>query len=704
MRIYSMTATFGKLENKTLTLKPGLNVISAPNEWGKSTWCAFLVAMLYGIDTRERNTQTSLADKEHYKPWSGSPMSGRMDISWKGRDITIERGTKGRMIMGEFRAYETATGLPVPELTASNCGEMLLGVEKTVFVRSGFIRMADMPVTNDESLRRRLNALVTTGDESGASDDLAQKLKELKNRCRHNRTGALPVAESQKAELMEKLRQLDQLQEQVESIRQRQTQLQQQIRDLENHKAALAYAAEEENLLRIRAAQQTRDQAKKQLREVEAYCQTLPEEQVARETSQQLQQQWNVLQTEQPPVMPEPVQVPTPFTGMDGEQAVVVAKSDYSALQMLQKPLSPVLPICAAISAVAGIVLTFLAWFAGIPFLLMAGLFLFLQYNNKKKQTRDAEAVCARYGTLRPEFWVPVAEKYNSDTQSYAQSYAVYKQQTQAQQSRREDLTQKTFALTQGQPLAAAITSWENILVSHSRLQEAQRAYDQANNHATALEAMAKQVDPPAYPDLLLLTPEQTQQDWANATADLSNLERRLGHCLGQMGTLGSRDVLEQQLAALEQRIARLEEIYQAVTLAQETLTQAADTLQRRFAPKLTAAARDLFGKLTGGRYDRLLLGQDLSVSTGAEGETTLHSAQWRSDGTADQLYLALRLAVANELIPEAPLVLDDALVRFDEARLESALDILIQQAESKQVILFTCQAREDAYLAGKEI
>ena len=44
MKIYSMTATFGKLENQTLTLQPGLNVISAPNEWGKSTWCAFLVS------------------------------------------------------------------------------------------------------------------------------------------------------------------------------------------------------------------------------------------------------------------------------------------------------------------------------------------------------------------------------------------------------------------------------------------------------------------------------------------------------------------------------------------------------------------------------------------------------------------------------------------------------------------------------------
>lgn len=48
MRIYQMTATFGKLEHETLTLEPGLNVIHAPNEWGKSTWCAFLLAMLYG--------------------------------------------------------------------------------------------------------------------------------------------------------------------------------------------------------------------------------------------------------------------------------------------------------------------------------------------------------------------------------------------------------------------------------------------------------------------------------------------------------------------------------------------------------------------------------------------------------------------------------------------------------------------------------
>ena len=133
MKIYSMTATFGKLDKQTITLKPGLNIIEAPNEWGKSTWCAFLVAMLYGIDTRERNKQGSLADKEHYAPWSGAPMEGRMDICWNGRDITIERRTRGRLIFGEFRAFETETGMDVPELTATNCGMELLGVERSVW-------------------------------------------------------------------------------------------------------------------------------------------------------------------------------------------------------------------------------------------------------------------------------------------------------------------------------------------------------------------------------------------------------------------------------------------------------------------------------------------------------------------------------------------------------------------------------------------
>ena len=197
MKILSMTATFGKLSHKTLEFQPGLNIIEAPNEWGKSTWCAFLMAMLYGIDTASRSKTGFLADKEHYAPWSGEPMSGSMDILWKDRKITIQRQNKGRTPFGDVKAFETDTGIVVPELCVPNPGQVLLGVERSVFARAGFLKLSEMPVTEDESFRRRLNELVTTGDESGASDDLAQKLRDLKNRCRFNRKGLLPELETQ---------------------------------------------------------------------------------------------------------------------------------------------------------------------------------------------------------------------------------------------------------------------------------------------------------------------------------------------------------------------------------------------------------------------------------------------------------------------------------------------------------------------------
>ena len=278
MKIYSMTATFGKLEHETLTLQPGLNVIHAPNEWGKSTWCAFLAAMLYGIETRVHSTKTALADKERYAPWSGSPMSGRMELNWNGRDITIERSTKGRSIFGIFRAYETQSGLPVAELTADNCGQMLLGVEKSVFLRAGFLKLTDLPVSEDKALWRRLNALVTTGDESGAADALEQKLRDLKNRCRANRAnGLIPQALAQQAELNDKLLQLRTLKTQEARLTQRQQELQVYTAQLENHKKALDYQALQESSQKAAATTQQLQFAREQVAQQEAICRELPD-------------------------------------------------------------------------------------------------------------------------------------------------------------------------------------------------------------------------------------------------------------------------------------------------------------------------------------------------------------------------------------------------------------------------------------------
>ena len=161
-----MTATFGQLQGRTLELQEGLNILQSPNESGKSTWCAFLASMLYGINSRERDRAGFIADKNRYTPWSGAAMSGRMDCGTDLGELTLTRTTRRQTSpMGEFSAVYAGTGDAVPDLTGRTCGETLLGVSREVFERSAFIRQSGLAVTQDAGLERRIAALISAGEE-----------------------------------------------------------------------------------------------------------------------------------------------------------------------------------------------------------------------------------------------------------------------------------------------------------------------------------------------------------------------------------------------------------------------------------------------------------------------------------------------------------------------------------------------------------
>ena len=197
-----MTATFGKLREQTLELGDGLNILQAPNETGKSTWCAFLLSMLYGINSRERERAGFVPDKTRYAPWSGVSMSGRMDCLANGRDLTLIRTTRRQTApMGEFQAVYTGTGDQIPELTGQICGETLLGISREVFERSAFIRQAGLPISQDAGLERRIASLITSGEEDTSYSEAADTLKKQANRRRHNKTGQLPALEAELQEI-----------------------------------------------------------------------------------------------------------------------------------------------------------------------------------------------------------------------------------------------------------------------------------------------------------------------------------------------------------------------------------------------------------------------------------------------------------------------------------------------------------------------
>ena len=695
MKIYSMTATFGKLENQTLTLQPGLNVIHAPNEWGKSTWCAFLLNMLYGIDTKERTKQDSIADKDRYAPWSGAPMSGKIDLCWNGRDITIERSSNQRVPMGLFRAYETETGIDVPELNAANCGQVLLGVERNVFIRAGFLKLSDLPVTQDEALRRRLNALVTTGDDSGTGDDLERKLRELKNRCRYNRTGLLPQAEAEAAEVDRKLRELDGLETQSSSLRRHCSDLEDQISKLENHRTALRYEAAQNNAQKLETAEQQLLQAEQTLRNQEDRCRKLPPRKTLEDSLKQLQDlqhRWTHLQmaSDHPET---PLEHPI-FRGMSPEDA----RKKVAADTVRHKALTgwkPLLLVAAILTILAGCCTTILSpehrhyGLAG----LIVGIVIFSCWLIALLSGRSkAGKLAASYGINDPDKWTSMMQDYVN--------YITEAKHTQLQRQVEINTLQKQIlALCQNRSPSDAMRYWQDALDHWEALEDAEKTFCQQKERRDLLGSLTVAAPAPQNPDELNWSEEETADLVVETARKLRETQHRLGQCQGQMEAIGYRTALEAQRNALNCRIRQLEDTYAALTLSLDTLEKARAALQRRFAPRITSRAKELLVRLTEGRYDRLVLGNDLTLHATAADEDTQRTTLWRSDGTADLLYLALRLAVAEALTPEAPLILDDALVRFDDLRLERAMAVLKEEAVHRQIILFTCHSRESQYV-----
>lgn len=109
----------------------------------------------------------------------------------------------------------------------------------------------------------------------------------------------------------------------------------------------------------------------------------------------------------------------------------------------------------------------------------------------------------------------------------------------------------------------------------------------------------------------------------------------------------------------------------------------------------MVASASTYFSLMTGGRYPRLVAdeSEEKPVLRAERSDGAVIGIEAMSEGTADQLYLALRLA-ALELRwashPQMPLVLDDVLISSDDERAANILRALQRFSEGGQVMLFT--------------
>ena len=290
MHILEMQAAYGRLRGDSLRLEPGLNLIYAPNESGKSTWCSFIRTMLYGLPTRQSGP---LADKNRFAPWTGEAMQGRMDLETSGQRWTVLRDTRRASApMQDFSCTYTGTAQPVPEVNGQNLGETLLGVPRGVFQRSAFIGQSGLAVSQDPELERRIAALLSTGQEDVSYSESYDRLKKQLNRRRHNKTGLIPQLEQEQARLDEALRRQAELTAQLENAREQQCTAQTRVEELEQRRAQWEALEKQEALRQWRETQEDLARRSQQLTALQQLDGDLPD----RDTLARMQAQLELLE------------------------------------------------------------------------------------------------------------------------------------------------------------------------------------------------------------------------------------------------------------------------------------------------------------------------------------------------------------------------------------------------------------------------
>ena len=172
----------------------------------------------------------------------------------------------------------------------------------------------------------------------------------------------------------------------------------------------------------------------------------------------------------------------------------------------------------------------------------------------------------------------------------------------------------------------------------------------------------------------------------------------------GQLHAAGDPAVLRASAEDLAARKERLETEYSALRLAMEALEGANTALQNRFSPALGRRAAEIFSRLTDNHYAGVVLDRSFRLSAEPVGDPVFRDAALLSAGALDQLYLAVRLAICELVLPpekQVPIVLDDALANFDDSRCAAALQFLKEAAGNRQILLFTCHSREGDFFAG---
>lgn len=247
MKIVSVNVVaFGKLSNVNINFDDGINLLQQSNGFGKSTLCAFVRAMLYGLNYSYKTTEGVRAnDVTRYMPWdSTQKFGGSMQICHEGKNYRIERFFGNTARAESLQVVDLSTG---KQLDIANVGEHFLGLTVESYDRSTYLPQEYVEIASNENFDAKLANLVQ--DSAQNYDAIQAKLRNYKRTFKLERgnggtiytlekevfdlQNALRQAQNDAHERVRMTKQLNEVESQLQSLQKEQTSLQTTVDQLQ---------------------------------------------------------------------------------------------------------------------------------------------------------------------------------------------------------------------------------------------------------------------------------------------------------------------------------------------------------------------------------------------------------------------------------------------------------------------------------------
>ena len=744
--------SFGKLNGKRLSFADGVNIIEGANESGKSTICAFIQFIFYGLPPKTD-------DKLRYISWDTSLASGSIIVKDKGIRYRIEREVvcstteEGKYVFREkCGIYDAETNMAC--FKSRSPGEVFFGVSSSVFESTAYIRQTAGNQLDTSSIGDEAENILFSGNERLNTSKALAKLDSTRVFLLHkNRKGGKIFDLEEKKSLIEaRLKDAQSCETDIISLEGSHhvltektahtkkciEEVQDELFEYERYcvkKAYLLRKAEKEKLA------QTEEQIRMMRNPIEhenvaiadpSYISMLEQQQndltlaVSRlnDAKKEVQEADNKIRQ-----MSDKLSIFASLGAKDAEHRDMLVENMESNQKKMGrcKVIALIFGICAVFSMILALIFRnnpsfpdLLKYLSVTGCLLFATAAAYVIFMKKHDYAIEIENICNQFNCQSYEEFKELV-KASSEDEAYMLFLRGIRNEKNDKMNAMADevdrisakiisiLQDANFRIYENAPVSLK-KAIEKCLDMQAKIQALEmRAIEYRSNIENIendlseyskeylKEAYLAQYDEQA---LSVFDLQAKKQELNHLNEALTVYVNRLHQIEVELSALRAVSTdptaIAEELAVLDNEIDTLTQKWSAYLLAIETLNTASGKLREGISPKLAKNAGKLFSAMTDGKYESI--GLDIEFELSFSDGTMMRDASCLSAGTSDLAYICLRMALIELLYKRSvpPFLFDESFVRMDDTRMEKVLTLIFKYSQRNyQSIIFTCHSRE---------